>query len=77
MSDRHVRRLAAYLKSQDNDGHHHEGSHYLEQAAEILKLAGRDIKREFLERICEALEHSPYAEFLQETFKDEVRGDDE
>lgn len=37
----------------------------------------RQVKAEFLERICEALEHNPYAEFLQQTFREEVCGPDQ
>ena len=77
MVDRHAYRLAVLLKSQVTDGFYYEDHVYLEQARGILKLAGRDIKREFLERICEALEHNPYAEFLWDTFKDEVSLKDE
>jgi len=49
-------------------------------AAYKAKITGerqiRKIKREFLDRICEALEHGPYAEFLRTEFKDEVEEPD-
>ena len=72
-----VYELALILKSQVSDQCYYEDHVYLEQAQEILNQIEPKIKKEFLERICEALEHGPYAEFLQETFKDEVAGGNE